>query len=305
MKVIITEKIHESGPELLESKGIQVSRRFGITYQELSNEIQDADAIIVRNMIPIDKNLMEKGKKLKAIAMNGIGLNHIDTAYAKEKGIAVINCPEGSIDSVAELTIGIMLSVARKIPSSHQHVKQGGWEKNKYIGTQLKGKTLGVVAIGKIGSRVAKICQAMGMNVIAFDPYCPENIAREMNVKLVSLDELITQSDVITIHAPLTPETKDMLSDEQVAKMKDGVIILNMGRGGILSEQAAYNGLKSGKIGGIGLDVTVAEPPGKDFPLLEFDNVVITPHIGASTKEAQEYISKAVAGKVADILLGK
>lgn len=305
MKVLVTEEIHEGGLKYLESKGITVLRRFGISYEELLKEVPHVDALSIRSFLPIDRQVFEKGVNLKVIGMNGIGLNHIDMAAAKEKGIPVINCPDGSLDSVAELAVGLMLSVARNIVSSCEHVKEGGWKKTPYMGTQLRGKTLGIIALGKIGLRVAKICQAMGMEVIAFDPYCTESFAKENNVKLVSLEELVSTADVISIHAPLTPETKGLLGKKEIDKMKKGVIIVNAGRGGIICEEAAYEGLKSGKIGGMGLDVLAVEPPQKVTPLLEFSTVVVTPHLGATTREAQELISKIIAEKVAEVLLAK
>lgn len=305
MKVLIAEKIHEAGPSYLVEKGLEVIEKYEITEAELEKEIASVDAMIVRSRIKITRQLMACGKKLKVIGMHGIGLDHIDLAAAKELGIVVLNVPDGNVDSTAELTVGLMMSVARRIVPACNDVKNHGWNTNQFIGTQLKGKTLGIIALGKVGIRVARICAAIGMDILAFDPYCSKQDAERLGVSLISLGDLIARSDVITIHAPLTAETKNLIADEQITGMKDGVILINAARGGILSEEAACRGLKSGKIAGIGLDVLVDEPPERDLPLLQFDNVVITPHIGARTQEAQVYVSKSICQKVTEFLANR
>ncbi len=303
MRVLITEKIHESGPQLLTLKGFEVICKFGMSVAELTTEIADVDALIVRSRVQVSREIMMLGKELKVIGMHGIGLDHIDLEAARELGITVLNVTDGNLDSTAELAVSLMLSVARKIVPANNDVKNGSWNTNHFIGTQLKGKTLGIIALGKIGARVAKICSAIGMDVVAFDPYCSAEIASDLKVTLINLDDLVAKADVITVHAPLTSQTKYLIADEEIDKMKNGVIIINAARGGILSEAAVYRGLKNGKIGGMGLDVLEEEPVNKNCDLLQFDNVVITPHIGARTNEAQVYVSQAISEKIANFLL--
>ena len=303
MRVLITEKIHEAGPALLEARGLEVICKYDLSADELTKEIAGVDAMIVRSRIKVTRQLLASGGRLKVVGMHGIGVDHIDLAAAQELGVAVLNVPDGNIDSAAELAVSLMFAVARKVVAANNDVKSGGWNTNHFIGTQLCGKTLGIIALGKIGSRVATVCRAIGMDILVYDPYCSQEHAASLHASLTSLDELLTKADVITIHTPFTPETRHMIADEQIAKMKDGVILINAARGGVLSEQAAVRGLKCGKIGGIGLDVTEEEPPGKDLELLQFDNVTITPHIGARTHEAQVNVSKLISQKIADFLL--
>ncbi len=297
MKLIITEKIHEVGIDYLK-KFAEVDCEFGITREELLEKLENYDAMIVRVGIQIDKEVIDRGKNLKAIGMAGIGLNHIDVEYAREKGIAVFNVPEGSNDSVAELTIALMLNIARKIYPAVKSVKvENQWDKHTFVGRQLKDKVLGIVALGKIGSRVARISQAFGMHVIAYDPFIDKTKAEELNVELVELDDLLSRADFVSIHAPLTKQTYHLIGQEQISRMKKGAFLINLGRGGVVDEESLYNALKEGHLAGAAVDVMEKEPPGKS-QLFELENFVATPHIGAGTIEAQEYISKSIAEKV-------
>jgi len=297
MKIIITEKIHEAGIDYLK-KFAEVDCDFGIAREKLLEKIENYDAMIVRVGIRIDKEVIDRGKKLKAIGMAGIGLNHIDVEYAKQKGIAVFNVPEGSNDSVAELTIALMLNIARKIYPAIKSVKvENQWDKHAFVGRQLKDKVLGIVALGKIGSRVAKISQAFGMQVIAYDPFIDKTKAEEINVELVELDDLLSRADFVSIHAPLTNQTYHLIGQEQISKMKKGAFLINLGRGGVVDEESLYNALKAGHLAGAAVDVMEKEPPGKS-KLFELENFIATPHIGAGTIEAQEYISKSIAEKI-------
>jgi len=296
MKCLITEKFHESGIELLKEKGT-VDIRYNICRENLLECIGEYDVLIVRSDTPVDKKLIDCAKQLKVVGMAGIGLNHIDTEYAKEKGIAVFNVPDGSIDSVAELTIGLLLCISRKVYNAIDAVKKNHWDKTGFTGNQLKGKTIGLVAIGKIGSRVAKLCQAFGMKVMAYDPFIDPNLAAEMDVELVSLEDLLMKSDIISMHAPLTPQTYHMIGKNELGMMKEGAYIINLGRGGLIDEDALYDALVSGKIKGAAVDVMEKEPPGPS-KLFELDNFIATPHIGAGTVEAQQYIAQSLANKV-------
>ncbi len=300
-RILITQPIDPAAIEGFKEYG-DVTLAFDASRAEFLEMVEDYDALIVRVKFQIDKEVIDRGRNLKVIAMNGIGLNHIDVNYAKEKGIAVLNVPDASNDSVAELTIGLMLALARNIWSAYSQVKGGVWNQNANIGSELNGKTLGIIALGKIGSRVAKIAQALGMKVITFDPFITQEAAEAMNVKKVELDELLAASDVITIHAPLTKDTKHMLNKETFARMKKGVYLVNAGRGGIIDEDALYDALKSGHIGGFAADVLTVEPPGI-HKIFEFPNVVVTPHIGGTTYEAQGRIGKKLVEDIKKIFI--
>lgn len=300
MKCIITEKIDEIGIELLRQIG-EVQLAYGITRKKLLQVIKEFDVLIVRSDTPVDRELIDKGVNLKVIGMAGIGLNHIDTEYAKERNIQVFNVVNGSNDSVAEMTIGMMINIARKICKASQDTKNKIWNKTGYIGNQLKGKTLGLLAMGKIGTRVASLAQAIGMKIIVYDPYLDTKIAEQMNVELKSLNEILGEADFISIHAPLTKDTYHMIGEKELNLVKKGTYIINLGRGGIIVEDALYNALKNGQIAGAALDVLEVEP-NYNSKLFTLDNVIITPHIGAGTAEAQQNIAESLANKILEYL---
>lgn len=297
MKILITEKISNSGIALLK-RYCEVTCKFGISRDELLACIAEYDAMIIRADTKIDRILLDKAKKLKAIGMAGIGLNHIDVDYAKEKNVTVFNVPDGSNESVAELTIGLMLNIVRKVDAAVQDTKEKNvWNKHAFMGRQLKGKVLGIIALGKIGTRVAQFCQVLGMKIIAYDPYLDKTRAAELKVELVSLEELLSQADIISVHAPLTKDTYHLLGTKELKKMKKGAYLINLGRGGIIDEESLYLALKEGHLAGAAVDVMEEEPPGKS-KLFELDNFIVTPHIGAGTVEAQDYIALNIAKKV-------
>jgi len=297
MRLLITEKVHPAGIELLK-KYLEVDEDFEITREELKEKIKNYDAMIVRVGIKYDQELLERGEKLKAIGMAGIGLDHIDLKYTKKREIAVFNVPEGSFNSVAELAMALILNVTRRVYPAVQSVKEKHqWARTVYIGHELKNKTLGIIAIGKIGSRLVRFAQAFNMKVLAYDPYISSENAESLNVELVELDQLFLRSDIISIHAPLTKETYHMISQENIDKMKKGVYLFNFGRGPLIDEDSLYLALKNGKISGVGVDVMEKEPPGYS-KLFEFDNFIVTPHIGAGTVEAQKYISEEISKKI-------
>ncbi len=301
MRIIITERIHEQGIQLLQRKA-QVDCCFDISREELLKCIGDYDAMIVRAATKIDQEIIEAGAKLKAIGMAGIGLNHIDVAYAKNKGIAVFNVPDGSNESVAELTMALLLNLVRKVnPAVNATRYKKEWNKHGYLGSQLHGKTMGILALGKIGSRVAKFAQAFGMKVIAYDPFLDQEIARAMDVELVELDGLLVQADVVSIHAPLTKDNYHLINGDKIRKMKPGSYLINLGRGGIVDEESLYQALVQGHLAGAAVDVMEQEPPGKS-KLFELDNFMATPHIGAGTVEAQKNIAMKIANTVISYL---
>lgn len=305
MKVLVTEKIHKSGLEELK-KYHEVEYYEGIDREKLLNDIKNFDALVVRADTPVDKEVIDKGVNLKCIAMAGIGLNHIDVEHAKSLGIEVYNVPDGSIQSVAELAIGLMLMTLRDLNRCAVDVKKGMWDKPGYPGNTIQGKTIGILALGRIGFRVAELCQAFGADVVAYDPYLSQEIADKIGVPLLELDDVMSRADIISIHSPLTDETYHMIDDEKMKLMKPGSYILNLGRGGIVDEDALYENLKSGHIRRAAFDVLEHEPPRpEDMKLLDLDEFILTCHIGAGAEEAQEFISLKVAEQVNERLSRK
>lgn len=301
-RVLITEPID---PEAVAGfqEYAEVTLAFDADRKKLLELVGGYDALVVRVNHKIDREVIDHGARLKVIAMNGIGLNHIDVNYAREKGIAVLNVPDASNDSVAELTIGLMLNLARRITPGFASVRAGEWDKHAFVGHELRGKTLGIIALGKIGSRVAHIAQAMGMEVIAFDPYITPEAAGALNVALVELPELLARADVVSIHAPLTPGTYHLLGAKELQQMKKGAFLVNAGRGGIVDEEALYAALTSGHLGGFAGDVMENEPPGKS-KLFDLPNVVVTPHIGGNTHEAQRRIGLRLVERIKELIAG-
>ncbi|HHW57151.1 MAG TPA: phosphoglycerate dehydrogenase [Clostridia bacterium] len=309
MKVIVSEKISDKGIEYLK-KYAEVDIKAGIPREELLNIIKDYDALIVRSATKVDRELIEKGEKLKVIGRAGTGVDNIDVEAATQKGILVVNAPTGNTIAAAELTIGLMLAIARNIPQAYHAVLNGDFRRSKFEGVELNGKTVGIIGLGRIGSLVASRLAAFNMKVVAYDPYMPDERFEKSGAKRVNLDELLEQSDFITIHLPLTSETRKMIGEKEFKKMKKGVRIVNAARGGLIDEQALYNAIKEGIVAAAGLDVLEVEPKfnieKQDYhnPLLELPNVVYVPHLGASTYEAQENVSIVIAEEVADVLNG-
>ncbi len=302
-KVLIADQINEKGIE--ELKGVaEVVSNFTISKEELLNVIEDFDAIIVRSRTKVTREVIEASNKLKIIARAGVGVDNVDVQAATERGVMVINAPESTSITVAEHTMGLILALSRKIAIADSSVKQGKWEKSKFMGIELNGKTLGVIGMGRIGSQVVTRSKAFGMDTIVYDPYITEKSASELGVTVVDLDTLIKTSDVMTIHVPLTSETKHLISGEQFEMMKENAFIVNCARGGIINEEDLYNALSTNKIRGAGLDVYENEPP-KDNPLLGLDNVVLTPHIAASTSEAQRDAAIIVANEIKKVFEGQ
>jgi len=287
MKILVCDPISDKAVEGLKILGHSVDVKTGMTPEELKSAAPNYECMIVRSATKVRKEIIDAASDLKLIIRGGVGLDNIDVEYAKSKGIEVRNTPAASSISVAELTIGHMLSLIRHIPRGTQTLKENKWEKKKLKGTELYSSTLGIIGIGRIGREVAKRAIAFGMNVIVYDPYIKE--VEGLNVKFVSFEELIKTSDFISAHTPLTDETHHLLSDKEFEKMKEGVYIINCARGGIVDENALYRALTSGKVAGAAFDVFEKEPP-EGNRLLQLNNFICTPHIGASTKEAQDRI---------------
>lgn len=297
MKILVSDSIAEAGVQKLKEAGFEVEVKTGLKPEELIKTIPEYDGLIVRSATKVTREVIQAGKALKAIGRAGIGLDNVDVEAAKERGIRVLNTPEATTISVAELTIGHMLALARHIPQATASLKAGKWEKKLFMGTELYGKTLGIIGIGRIGREVAKRAAAFGMDLVAYDPYVRESDVRDLGLKLLPLDELLRYADYITLHLPLMPETKHLLGPRQFALMKQGVRLVNCARGGVVDEQALYEALKSGKVAGAALDVFEVEPP-KDNPLLKLDNVIGTPHLGASAEEGQARAGVEIASKM-------
>ena len=293
MKIIICDKTEKEYIEQMRAAGLTVDVRDDITPEQLMVELPNYDGMVVRSRTKVRKDLIDVCPNLKVILRGGAGLDTIDHEYAKTKGIAVMNTPLANSKSVAELAIGYMLMMARSLYAASATMKAEKWEKKAFNGDEIGGKTLGLIGIGNIGKEVTKRALAMEMTVIAYDPYVKEMAG----VKLVSLDELLAQSDYISLHLPKTKESSNMIGEEQFAKMKNGVRIVNCARGGIVNEEALYEALTSGKVAGAALDVFNEEPP-TDWKLAKLDNVIASPHIGAATKEAQARVGAEVAEKL-------
>ena len=293
MKIIICDKTEKEYIEQMRAAGLTVDVRDDITPEQLMVELPNYDGMVVRSRTKVRKDLIDVCPNLKIILRGGAGLDTIDHEYAKEKGITVMNTPLANSKSVAELTIGYMLMMARSLYAASATMKAEKWDKKSFNGDEIGGKTLGLIGIGNIGKEVTKRALAMEMTVVAYDPYVKEMAG----VKLVSLDELLAQSDYISLHLPKTKESSNMIGKEQFAKMKNGVRIVNCARGGIVNEEALYEALTSGKVAGAALDVFDEEPP-TDWKLAKLDNVIASPHIGAATKEAQARVGAEVAEKL-------
>ncbi|MEO6944928.1 MAG: phosphoglycerate dehydrogenase [Lacisediminihabitans sp.] len=264
----------------------------------------DAQAILVRSATKVDAEAIAAAKSLKVIARAGVGLDNVDIKAATNAGVMVVNAPTSNIISAAELTIGHIVSLARHIPAGHDSLSHDQWKRSKYTGVEIYEKTVGIIGLGRIGALITARMQAFGTNIIAYDPYVTSARAQQLGVTLVSLEELLSTSDFVTIHMPKTPETAGMIGDEQLALMKPTAFIVNVARGGLIDEDALYRALSAHTIAGAGLDVFVSEPP-TGSPLLALDNVVVTPHLGASTNEAQEKAGVSVAKSVRLALSGE
>ncbi len=302
LKVLITDPIHEKGLKALKEKGFDVEYCPDIDKNTLIEKVVDVDVLIVRSRTKVTREVIDAAKKLKVIGRAGVGLDNIDVEYAQSKGIKIVNSAEAPSDSVAELTIGLMLSLLRRIPEADRSMKEGKWLKSELMGRQLAGKTVGIIGLGRIGKKVALILKAIGANVIAYDLYPDREFACAHGIEICEkLEDLLKRAEIITIHVPLTPETYHMIGEKEISMMKDGVYIINTSRGAVIDTEALTKALKEGKVAGVGLDVYEEEPP-RDLEIIKFNNAVCTPHIGGSTIEAQEAISTILVDKIVKIL---
>lgn len=298
-KILIADKVDERAVQILKEAGFEVDEKTGLSEDELVKIIPGYNAVIVRSGAKVTKKIIEASDKLKVIGRAGVGVDNIDVEEATKRNILVMNTPQGNVLAAAELTIGLMLALARCIATACKSIKSCKWERNKFVGTVLYQKVLGLVGCGRVGKIVAKFAKVFDMEVLVFDPYVSDEAAKAERIKKVALEELLKNSDYISIHAPLNDETRGMIGEEQIKMMKRGARVINVGRGGIVDEKALYKAIKEEKLAGAAIDVWETEPPGEN-PLLELDNVVATPHIGASAVEAQEMVAVDIANQFVD-----
>lgn len=302
-RVLISDKLESPGLDLLRQAGIELDERHGLKGDALKEAIRAADGVIVRSGTTVTAELLDDPGKLRCVVRAGVGVDNIDVAAATRKGIVVMNTPGGNTVSTAEHTITLLMSLARLIPAADATMKAGRWDRGKFVGTQLAGKTLGVVGLGRIGREVARRAAGLDMKVVGFDPFLSPDRAGQLGIEAVAgLDDLLPRCDFLTVHTPLTPETTSLIGAAQIARMPKGARVLNCARGGIINEEALVEALKSGHLAGAALDVYVTEPPPPDHPLLKLPNVVTTPHLGASTVEAQVSVAREAAQLIIDYL---
>ena len=294
-RVLVSDDLSTEAITILREAGLEVDVKVGLAPEALEAIIGGYDALAVRSATKVSARLLEKAARLKVVGRAGVGVDNVDLEAATRRGVVVMNTPGGSSVTVAELALAMMGSIYRHVAAATASVKAGRWEKKKFQGRELCGKTLGVVGIGHIGSILVGRCLGLGMKAVAYDPFITAEAAAKLGVTLVTLDELWRQADVISLHVPLTEQTRNMVNATTLARMKKGAVLVNCARGGIVDERALAEALASGHLGGAALDVFEKEPPPADHPLFKLDNVVLTPHLGASTEEAQAAVASAVA----------
>jgi len=303
LKILVTDGLSEDGLALLKSASeIEVEEKKGISKEDLARIVSEYDGLIVRSGTKVTKEIIEASNgSLKIIGRAGIGVDNIDIETATKNGIVVMNTPEANAITTAEHTITLMMSLARNIPQAHASVVAGKWERSKFKGTELYGKTIGFIGLGNIGKLVAERAIGLKMRAIAYDPFLTQEAVSKLGVELVSLEELLKEADVISVHTPLTTDTRDLINKDTFDKMKDGVMIVNCARGGIINEADISEAIDNGKVAGAAFDVYTSEPPKEDNPLLKVaGNIVLTPHLGASTEEAQKKVAVAMAEQIID-----
>jgi len=304
-RVLVTDTLADSGLEILRAASdVELDYRPGLKGELLLDAVRQSDALITRSGTAVTPVLVGAGSRLRIIGRAGVGLDNVDVEACTAQGILVINAPTANIMSATEHTMAMLLALCRNIPEAHASVKRGEWTRSKFMGIELDGKTLGIVGLGRIGSRVTARAKGFGMRVIAYDPFIADSVFERTGAARVTLEQLLGQADFITVHTPLTDETRGMLGQSEIARMKDGAIALNIARGGIWVEQDLADALNSGKLGGAAIDVYEDEPPGKDHALVSAKNVILSPHIGANTIEAQDRVAVETAKMVVEALRG-
>ena len=302
-KILVADPIGAEGVELLESRA-EVDVKTGMKPLELMAIIGEYDGLVVRSETKVTKEVIETAKLLKVVGRAGIGVDNIDLEAATSAGIAVVNAPTGNTVAAAEHTMALMLALSRNVPSAHQSLKSGEWKRSAFMGVEVRNKTLGICGLGRVGSEVARRAQSFDMKLVGYDPFVSPDYAKRMGIDLLSLEELLAQADFITLHTPLTDGTRNMIGADQVALLKFGARLINVARGELVNEQAILNGLESGQLGGVALDVFAQEPP-QNTELVGHHKVVVTPHLGASTEEAQREVAIEASEQVLAVLNGE
>lgn len=303
-RILISDKLGTAGIDLLnQMPDVSYDVKTGLSKEELLTIIPEYDALLIRSDTKVDADVLTAGVNLKIVGRAGIGVDNVDVPVATMRGIIVMNTPTANNIATAEQTLALMLAVSRHTASAHASVKAGEWDRGRYVGTQLHGKTLGIIGFGRIGRLVAQRAKAFGMEILAYDPYVSEEVGRELGVTLVDMDELLPAADYISLHTAITPETNQMINAQTISQMKDGVVIINAARGKLINEQALADALQSGKVKAAALDVYSIEPP-QENPLIGLPNVLHTPHLGASSQEAQRNVAIEIVEQVVDALRG-
>ncbi|HYN86797.1 MAG TPA: phosphoglycerate dehydrogenase [Pyrinomonadaceae bacterium] len=303
MKIFVSDDVSESGLEPLRAAGFAVDKRAGLKGDELAEAVRGADGLIVRSETKVTAALLEAASRLRAVGRAGVGVDNIDVAAATARGVVVMNAPDGNTMTTAEHTLALLLALARRVPQGDASLKAGRWERKRFVGVELRGKTLGVVGLGRIGRVVASRARGFDMRVVAFDPFVSPEQAHDVEIELAPLEEVCERADFLTVHTPLTAETRGIIGAREFARMKRGVRVVNCARGGLIDERALHDALKEGRVAGAALDVFETEPPPADHPLLSLEEVIVTPHLGASTREAQEGVALTVAEQMRDYFL--
>ncbi len=302
-KVLVADDVSESGLQPLRDAGIPVAKQVGLRPDALREALQGCTGLIVRSETKVTSETLQGATQLRVIGRAGVGVDNIDVAAATMRGIVVMNAPDGNTITTAEHTIALLVSLARRIPQANTSLKAGKWERKKFVGVELQGKTLGIIGLGRIGRVVAGRARALGMHIVAYDPFIAPEQAHDLEIELAPLEEVYTRADFLTVHTPLTNETRGLIDREVLSKMKHGARIINCARGGLIDEDALFEAIKAGAIAGAAIDVFSQEPPPANHPLLGLEEVIVTPHLGASTAEAQEGVAFTVAEQMRDFLL--
>ena len=301
-RVLVTDSLQEVGVEALRAEGLEVDVVPPLPTADLARRIAPYAGLVVRSATKVTAEVIDAATALEVIGRAGVGLDNVDVDAATRRGIVCMNTPGGNTIAAAEHTIALLLATARKLPQAHAHLKSGKWERERFLGAEVYGKTLGIVGLGRVGAEVARRAQGFAMTLVAFDPYLTQEVAQRLGVELVDLDTLYRRADFITVHVPLTKDTRGLIGAAELARMKDGVRLVNCARGGIIDEAALAAAVQTGKVAGAALDVFDREPPWGS-PVLDAEAIVVTPHLGASTEEAQSAVAVAIAQQVADLLL--
>lgn len=300
--ILVSDPLSEHGIQaLLEAEDVHVDKNTELSPEELIDAIPNYDALLVRSQTQVTAEVLEAAQKLKVVGRAGVGVDNIDLDEATNNGVVVVNAPDGNTISAAEHTMAMMMATARRIPQAYSSLSAGQWDRKAFRGVELNDKTLGVIGFGRIGTEVAKRAQAFHMQIVAYDPFLSQERAQKLGIEKATVDEVCSRADFLTVHTPMTKETRHLIGHEQFQNMKDGVRVVNCARGGIIDEEALYEAIRGGKVAGAALDVFEAEPP-TDSPLLNLPEVVVTPHLGASTEEAQENVAVSVSEEILQVL---